>query len=93
MLISVRCFVHDINSTHWFLSQEADPDAGCYLDLTPLSVAVRSADVSVISLLLGHGSIDKGQLVHHAVERSENAVEILQMLISKGASINEFQYS
>ena len=58
-----------------------------------MSVAVRSAEIPVISLLLDHSSIDKGQLVHNAVERSENAIEILQMLISKGASINQVQYS
>ncbi|KAE8832169.1 hypothetical protein P3342_013139 [Pyrenophora teres f. teres] len=89
----LACFVDDIDFTQWFLDRGADPDAQCFLDITPLSFAVRSAEIPVINLLLDRGSIHKGQLVHHAVERSENVIEVLQILIARGASINQVQYS
>lgn len=63
------------------------------MDLTPLSFAVRRAQPSIINFLLDRGSIEKGQLVHHAVERTEDAIEVLQILVSRGASINKIQYS
>ncbi|KAF1843450.1 ankyrin [Cucurbitaria berberidis CBS 394.84] len=89
----LACFVDDLDFTQWLLDRGANPDAGCYLDLTSLSFAVRRAQPSLIKLLLDRGSIEKGQLVHHAVERSEDAIEVLQMLVSRGASINKIQYS
>lgn len=63
------------------------------MDLTPLSFAVRRAQPSLINILLDRGSIEKGQLVHHAVERNEDAIKVLQILVSRGASINRIQYS
>lgn len=63
------------------------------MDLTPLPVAIRSAKIPVISLLLDSSSVDKGQLVHQTVERSERGVELLQMSVARCASINETQYS
>jgi ankyrin repeat protein len=85
--------VNDLDFTKWLLNQGANPDAGCYLDITPLSFAVRGAQLSTINTLLDRGSVTKGQLLHHAVERSEGAVEVLRMLISRGASLNKIQYS
>ncbi|KAH7346033.1 ankyrin repeat-containing domain protein [Pyrenochaeta sp. MPI-SDFR-AT-0127] len=89
----LACFVDDLEFTQWLLDRGANPDTGCYLDLTPLSFAVRRAQPSLIKILLDRGSIDKGQLVHHAVERSEDVIEVLQMLVSRGALINKIQYS
>jgi ankyrin repeat protein len=58
-----------------------------------LSYVVRYARPSTVKILLDQGSIDKGQLVHHAIERSQESIEVLQMLVCKGASVNEIQYS
>ncbi|KAF2793655.1 ankyrin [Melanomma pulvis-pyrius CBS 109.77] len=89
----LACFVDDLDFTQWLLDRGANPDARCYLDLTPLSFAVRRAQPSLIIILLDRGSVEKGQLVHHAVERTEDAIEVLQILVSRGASINKIQYS
>ncbi|KAI1666360.1 Ankyrin repeat protein [Pyrenophora tritici-repentis] len=89
----LACFVDDIDFMQRFFDRGADPDVQCFLDVTPLSFAVRSAEIPVINLLLDRGSIHKGQLFHHSVERSENVIEVLQMMIARGASINEVQYS
>lgn len=34
------------------------------------------------------GNIRKGQLLHHAIERQSDAIEVLRLLIQKGAPIN-----
>ncbi|KAJ8114970.1 hypothetical protein OPT61_g3272 [Boeremia exigua] len=86
-------FVHDHDMTMWFLDQEADPDARCYLDLTPLSFADRNASISTFRVLLDRGSVNKGQLVHHAVERRTDTVAVLDMLVAKGARLDELQYA
>jgi ankyrin repeat protein len=83
----LSCFVQ------WFLDQGADPDARCYLDLTALSFAVRRADRSAITLLFDRGSVEKGQLVHHAVKRDQDPISNLQLLVSRGASLDKIQYS
>jgi ankyrin repeat protein len=83
----LSCFVQ------CFLDQGADPDARCYLDLTTLSFAVRRAERSAITLLLDRGNVEKGQLVYHAVERDQDSISILQLLVSRGASLDKIQYS
>jgi ankyrin repeat protein len=92
MLTVCRSFVDDPELTQWFLDRGADLNARCYLDITPLSLAVRDAEPSFVHTLLNRGDIRRGQLVHYAVERSQNTVEVLDMLISKGASFDEVQY-
>ncbi|KAF1958345.1 ankyrin [Byssothecium circinans] len=86
----LACFVENLDFTQWFLERGANLDAGCYLDLTPLSFAVRRAQPSIVNVLLDRGSVEKGQLVHHAVERSEDEVKILEMLVSRGASLDKY---
>jgi ankyrin repeat protein len=54
---------------------------------------VLRAHPSVIDIMLARSSIEKGQLVHHAVERNQNTIEVLQSLICRGASVNSIQYS
>ncbi|EXJ77008.1 hypothetical protein A1O3_10165 [Capronia epimyces CBS 606.96] len=78
----------------WFLSHGADPNAGCQLDLTPLSYAVQYAPFDVIRTLFDHGgSIHTGQLVHCAVRRDQpDTLQVLAYLLNKGASINAVMY-
>lgn len=75
--------------TTWLLDHEADPNRQCVIDLTPLSLAVESAPISVIHLILSRGgNVQKGQLLHHAIERQSDTIEVLKLLIEKGAPIN-----
>jgi ankyrin repeat protein len=79
--------------TTWLLDHEADPNRQCLLDLTPLSLAVESAPISIINLMLSRGGdVRRGQLLHHAVERRSEAIEVLKLLIEKGAPINTTIY-
>ncbi|KAK0355369.1 hypothetical protein LTR02_006150 [Friedmanniomyces endolithicus] len=57
--------VENIDLCRWFLSHGADPNAGCGLDITPLSAAVRYGPLEVIELLFNHGgTIECVQLLH-----------------------------
>lgn len=77
----------------WLLDHGADPNQQCVIDLTPLSLAVESAPISVIQLMLSHGGdARKGQLLHHAIERLSDNVAVLKLLIGKGAAINSTMY-
>ena len=79
--------------TSWLLDHEADPNRQCVIDLTPLSLVVESAPVSVIHLMLSRGGIvRKGQLLHHAIERQADTIEVLELLVEKGAPLNATVY-
>ncbi|KAJ5641190.1 hypothetical protein N7490_005190 [Penicillium lividum] len=85
--------VEDEEMTTWLLDHGADPNKGCAIDLTPLSCAVRSAPISVINLMFSRGGdVQKGQLLHHAIERRSEIIEVLKDLIEKGAPINATMY-
>ncbi len=81
-LTAVRFIVDDWELTNWFLDRGADPNAGCYLDYTPMSCAVKNAPMKTVKLLFERGGdIKKGQLIHHAVERrSQDVIEMLDLL-------------
>lgn len=92
-LFNFRDAVRDREMTEWLLDNGADPNARCEIDLTPLSHAVQYADREIIDLLLRRGGdVRKGQLVHHAVFREGDAVELVQDLIERGASLNALWY-
>ncbi len=88
--------IKDRELTEWFLSHGADPNARCGsgLDLTPLSIAVCEAPFAIIMLLFDHGgSIEYGQLLHYAVRRDSNdRIEVLDFILTKGASVNDLMY-
>lgn len=59
---------------------------------------MKLASIDTISWLFdhGHGDVHRGQLLHHAVLRKgpePEVVELITLLLSKGALINEIQYS
>jgi len=87
--------VEDASLTEWFLSKGADPNARCYLDVTPLSAAVQCAEISTIKRLSEcGGTVAAGQLLHHAVWRSTtDCVEVIDFSISKGCMINSIMHS
>lgn len=77
----------------WLLDHGADPNQQCVIDFTPLSLAVETAPISVIQLMLRHGGdARKGQLLHHAVKRNSDNIAVLSLLIEKGADINSTMY-
>src|SRR5438876_40828 len=80
----------DEELTQWFLSHGADPNAGCGLDFTPLSVAVEKAPFKIIKLLFHYGgSINCGQLLHYAIRRdAPDRLEVLEFILNKGPPIN-----
>ncbi len=93
MLTAARFVLEDWEVTNWFLDHGADPNAGCRMDLTPMSFAVRKASLPTINLLFDRGGdVERGQLIHHAIERDENIIEVLDLLLQKGASVNAKMY-
>lgn len=79
--------------TTWLLDHGADPNARCHIDYTPLSYAVRYADLPTIDLLLRRGGdIKKGQLVHNAVYRESDTIKVMKGLIDRGAPFNSLMY-
>lgn len=79
--------------TTWLLDHGADPNARCYIDYTPLSYAVTYADLPTIDLLLRRGGdVKKGQLVHNAIYRESNTLQVVKELIDRGAPLNTLMY-
>ncbi|KAJ5399233.1 hypothetical protein N7465_009722, partial [Penicillium sp. CMV-2018d] len=83
----------DLEMTTWLLDHGADPNRRCNIDCTPLSYAVEHAALPIVSLLLNRGGdVTKGQVLHHAVARDSDAMEVLKLLIAQGAPINGIMY-
>lgn len=77
----------------WLLDHGADPNRQCVIDLTPLSLAVESAPISVIQLMFSRGGdARKCQLLHHAIERHSDNIAALRLLVENGANINSTMY-
>lgn len=58
-----------------------------------MSFAVQQAPVQTIRLLFDRGGdIERGQLIHHAVERGNDVIEVVQLLLQKGTSLNARMY-
>ncbi|KGO42211.1 hypothetical protein PEX1_025730 [Penicillium expansum] len=83
----------DLEMTTWLLDHGADPNRRCNIDFTPLSYAIEHASLPIVNLLLNRGGdVTKGQVLHHAVARESDAVEVLKLLIAQGAPINGIMY-
>jgi ankyrin repeat protein len=78
----------------WFLDHGADPNKRCDWDLTPTSYAMSQASLKIILLLFERGADPRcGQLLHHAVLREkDDTVRLVELLVQKGAPIDEIQY-
>ncbi|PYI31596.1 ankyrin repeat protein [Aspergillus indologenus CBS 114.80] len=85
--------IADEDMAAWLLDHGADPNRPCVIDLTPLSLAVETAPMPVVQLMLSRGGdARKGQLLHHAVERQADNIAILSLLIENGADIDSTLY-
>ncbi|KAF6217713.1 hypothetical protein HO133_006540 [Letharia lupina] len=80
--------------TRWLLDHDADPNAQCVLDLTPLSIAMCYAPFPTIEMLFRYGgSIEHGQLLHHAVRRVlADRVKVVNYILDMGPPINDIMY-
>lgn len=94
--ISPSATFHDRDLTEWFLDHGANPNQRCdrYRDCTPLSVAFRKADFSIVKLLLERGaSLQQGQVLHYAAMRElDDRLDVLDYLLRKGLSVNDIMY-
>jgi ankyrin repeat protein len=63
------------------------------MDLMPMSYAVQDAAPDLIRDLLDRGGdVHKGELLQHAVERPTDAIEVLGILLDRGAPLNDIMY-
>lgn len=77
----------------WLLDHGADPNRQCVINLTPLSLAVESAPVPVIHLMLSRGGdTQKAHLLHHAIEQHSDNIAVLSLVVEKGTAINSTMY-
>ena len=79
--------------TIWLLDHGADPNTRCDIDNTPLSYAARYAALPTIDLLLRRGGhVRIGQLVYNAIYRESETLEVVEMLVDRGAPFNSLTY-
>jgi ankyrin repeat protein len=85
--------IGDEEMTAWLLDHGAGPNRRCLIDFTPLSLAVESTPISIISLMFSRGGdAGKGQLLHHTIERRSGTIEVLKLLLEKGAPLDSTAY-
>lgn len=92
--LSVSYSLHDQVLTRWLLDHGADPNAGNDGYLTVMSLAALWAQVStLLMLLVSGGDVQRGQVLHWAVQRSDGTEgEIVRLLLSHGAPLNRLDY-
>lgn len=78
----------------FLLENGADPNKRCLFDVTPLSFAAQTAPVHTVKFMLDDydGDVRKGQLLHFAARRQTDVVEVLELLLDRGAPINQTLY-
>ncbi|KAI3400052.1 hypothetical protein diail_4590 [Diaporthe ilicicola] len=75
------------------LDHGADLNKRTYIDLTPMSYAIQFASPELIEKLLNRGGdVQRGELLQHALDRPTDTIEVLRMLIDRGAPLNAIMY-
>lgn len=78
----------------YLLDRGADLNKRTYIDLTPMSYAIQFAPPDLIEELLDRdGDVHRGELLQHALDRSADVVEILGMLLDRGAPLDSTMYA
>ncbi|KAF2212511.1 hypothetical protein CERZMDRAFT_84832 [Cercospora zeae-maydis SCOH1-5] len=92
----LHCAVSSEGLLSWLLKEGADPNVASNTDDTALSTAVQSGTPRAVRMLLyAGGNVRRGNLLHRALDRdsSWDVVEIIHLLISKGARIDEIEHA
>lgn len=80
----------------WFFDHGADPDARCQMDMTPLSIAMQYAPLTIIRMLLVHTPAPQhGQLLHYAARRtSHDSGQVIDLVLQhcKNLEVNDIMY-
>lgn len=84
--------VHDTTLTKWFLEHGADPNGG-YQYETAFSCAAGSGSIEVIEMFLDRGAdVLRGDVLFFATGRRRKAVEVTNLLLSRGADPNRLRF-
>lgn len=61
---------------------------------TPLSVAVQAGSLETVKMLLEAGAnVQDGDVLHYAVEREGDELEVIRLLLSRKAPVNAIQFA
>jgi len=86
-------YVQDEHLSRWLLASGADATARGDMDITPTSVAVSKASIGTVQLLLERGgNVNNGQLLHFAVQRKSDALEVIEILLDLECPINALMF-
>ncbi|KAF2741709.1 ankyrin [Sporormia fimetaria CBS 119925] len=92
-MLSIPLCNADMEMVVWFLNHGANPNCRCDWDLTPMSEAMYDAPLDLIKYLFSRGADARyGQLLHHAIHRKEDTLQVVQWLVENGAPIDELKY-
>lgn len=79
--------------TVWLLNEGADPNREDSFGVNPMAVAVQYASIQTVMLLLDSGAdVRKGKLLHHALDRKEDIIEMIDLLVKRGAPLDSIMY-
>jgi ankyrin repeat protein len=82
------------NLLEQLLQRGANPNVMSTSGETPLSVAVQAGSIRTIEMLLeAAADVQYGDVLHYAVEREADELEVIRLLLSKGAPVNAIQFS
>lgn len=76
----------------WLIEHGADLNKQTSIDITPLSYAAELSSPSVLEKLLDHADVRKGAVLQHAINRQSDNIEILTLLLDRGAPINAMKH-
>lgn len=77
----------------WLLDEGADPNREDSFGVNPMAAAVQYASIRIVKLLLDRGAdVRRGKLLHHALNRKENIIEMIDLLVGRGAPLDSFMY-
>lgn len=74
----------------WLLAHGADLNRSSSRSVTPVSYAMMNAPPSLVECLFKNGTDPhRGYLLHYAILRKDNVLEIVKLTVEKGVSINK----
>lgn len=77
----------------WLLDHGADLNTQSYIDFTPMSYAVQYSPPTLVEELLRRGGdVKKGELLHYALSRTSDVIQVLTTLLEYGAPLNATKY-